>query len=203
MFILIYLTVFFLIIFIIWAWLHLPEPILIFIAFLWFFFILSLFLSFFYFIIELLLYWKKFVPFVPSSTKTTNDMIKLANLEDKKKVYDLWCWDWKVIFKAAKKYNCKFIWIEKKPDLYLIAKIWSMFYPNVEIYKKDFFKENISDADVIFLYLLTETMNQLESKIQKECKKGTVIISHTFSFPNMEVSEKIDYKCDKVLKYII
>ncbi len=125
-------------------------------------------------------------------------MIKEANLKNWQTVYDLWCGDWAILFQAAKSHNCKFIWIEKKIDVAIIAKIKSVFYKNIKIKKKDIFKEDISDADIVFLYLFPNVMKKLELKLTKECKKWTIIISNWFKFDNI-----IPHDSKKIWKYNI
>ena len=44
-------------------------------------------------------------------------------------------------------------------------------------FRKDFFHENISDADIIYLFLVPKIVNKLWLKIKKECKPGTIVIS--------------------------
>lgn len=50
----------------------------------------------------------------------------------------------------------------------------------------------ITDADVIYIYLLQKGVNKLEEKLRKELKKNAVIITQTYHFPNWKPYKKID-----------
>ncbi len=201
MFLLIYINIWLVLLFILLASLNVSDNIILVVGLISLFMVSSLLFSFIYFLIELVWERKNFVPFVPTWKKVAFKMIELANLENKEKVYDLGCWDGLILFLAAKKYNCEFIWIEKKIDVYLIAKIRSFFYPNVHIKKADFFKEDISDADVIFVYLFPEIIKNLEEKITKECKEETLIVSHGFEFEKLHQISFNKIKKQKIVVY--
>ena len=51
---------------------------------------------------------------------------------------------------------------------------------------KNFFHQDVSDADCIFLYLMPGAMKTLQKKFEKELKPGTKVISHAFKFPGRE-----------------
>ena len=52
---------------------------------------------------------------------------------------------------------------------------------------KNFWHADISDANVIFVYLLPNHMEKLASKLKKECKKGTLVVSNSFIFPHWKI----------------
>jgi precorrin-6B methylase 2 len=53
-------------------------------------------------------------------------------------------------------------------------------HKNVTFKMKDFFDEDLSDADIILLYMLESVLTKLEPKFIAELKPGTVIVSNTF-----------------------
>jgi len=61
---------------------------------------------------------------------------------------------------------------------------------------KNFFQQNLKDADVIFCYLLPETLLELKNKFLTECHKGTKIICHTFPIEGL-TPEKVVIKNKK------
>lgn len=163
-----------------------------------------LIVSYFYFFVELLFTWRSFVPFVASDNKKLSKMMEIANIQKNDQVYDLGCWDGKIILEASKYTNKKCIWYERKLDVALFWKLilW-LKSANAEIIRKDFFKENLEDADVIFVYLLPNVMKELEPKILKECKKWTKVISNWFEFPNWTPENIYSIKKWKVIEYIV
>ena len=51
----------------------------------------------------------------------------------------------------------------------------------------DFFKHDLSQADVVNCYLLQSTNEKLEAKLLRELKPGTRVVSYSFTFPNMQL----------------
>ena len=56
---------------------------------------------------------------------------------------------------------------------------------------KNFFKEPLEEYDVIVCYLYPGAMKKLRDKLEKECKKDTVIVSNTFQIPGWTPSKII------------
>jgi hypothetical protein len=47
----------------------------------------------------------------------------------------------------------------------------------VKILNKDFFKENVRDADVVTIYLTPKLATMLKTKFEKELKQGARVVS--------------------------
>lgn len=128
-------------------------------------------------------------PFVPSNNKTAHAMVTLATLKKGMTVYDLGSGDGRMLFLAADQ-GAKAIGYELNPILAFYTKIRSWFSPNrknITVHCKNFWTADIHDADVIFVYLLPWHMERLGEKIQREAKKGTVVISNSFIFPHWNI----------------
>lgn len=70
------------------------------------------------------------------------------------------------------------------------AKFWNQFYPfrRVSFLKRDFFVTDIFKADIIFIYVPRVLLPKLEKKLQKELKKGAMVITYRISFPHWKSS---------------
>lgn len=55
-----------------------------------------------------------------------------------------------------------------------------------EIIRKSFMRADLSDADVIYCYLMPHFMGPLWKKLKKECTPGTVLYSYAFAIPAVE-----------------
>lgn len=89
--------------------------------------------------------------------------------------------------------KAKFIGIEYSSFPYFLSKIQlSLAKSQINIWKKNMFKVNLSDADVIYCYLFSGMMAKLEKKFQDECKKGTMIVSYQFILPNLKPERIIE-----------
>lgn len=132
------------------------------------------------------------IPFVPSNKKSVKKMIEIADLKKGQKVYDLGCGDARIITEATKK-GTTAIGYELAPLAYILGYLRiKLTNSSGKILFQDFFKANLKDADVIFCYLTPEPLSKLLPKFQKECKKGTKIISNTFKIKDLEPIQKID-----------
>ncbi len=127
------------------------------------------------------------VPYVPTKNRVAKRMIEIANLKKGEVVYDLGCGDGRLLLEAEKHAGLKMKGYEIAPIPYIFAitKKW-LKNSKMKIQMGNFFKANLSDADVIFCYLSPEIMTKLGEKLRKECKKGTRIISNTFTMKPME-----------------
>jgi len=127
------------------------------------------------------------VPFVPTSKKVSRRLIEVANLKDGDQVYDLGCGDGRLLIEAEKQKKVQGTGYEVSPMAYLLG-LFNIFRnkSKIKINYKNFFKEKISNADVIFLYLIPDIMPKVSKKLQKECRKGTRIISNSFHLPELE-----------------
>jgi len=63
------------------------------------------------------------------------------------------------------------------------AKLLCLALKNVHIRRKNFWKTDLSDADVIFCYLFPDVMDDLAQKLSAELKPGASIISFNFPLP--------------------
>lgn len=120
-------------------------------------------------------------PFVPSTSPVAEKMVELAQLRRGQVVYDLGSGDGRILKLAAAK-GAKATGFEINPFLVLYSKIRGAF-----AVWKNFWKQDLRDANVIFVYLLPWRMAQLGKKITRECKPGTLIVSNSFIFPDWKI----------------
>ena len=131
------------------------------------------------------------VPYVPSRKKIVRHLIKLAHIQNGQTIYDLGCGDGRFLVEAEKMAHqenkqIQAIGFELAPLPFLIASFKKLLYRGqFKVSMKNFFHENLSKADMIFCYLGPETLKKLAEKMQKECRKGTKIYSHTFKIEGL------------------
>src|SRR3989344_4540091 len=133
------------------------------------------------------------VPFVPVSKKVLKDISKALQIKADSLVYDLGSGDGRVLFALNKEeQRAKYIGLELGLIPFFLSKIKNIFNWNkVEFKRKDFFKEDLSGATHIFMYLLPRTMDKLLVKLEAELKPGTKVVSATFKFSNKTPIESI------------
>lgn len=123
-------------------------------------------------------------PYYPSNKKAIEAMLKLAKLDGDESIVDLGSGDGRLVFETAKRKLCrKATGIEHNPFFVLFCRIRALFSKNrakISFKYGSFYSHDLSQYDVIFCYLLPETMRKLEPKFKKELKAGTIVVSNTF-----------------------
>jgi len=137
------------------------------------------------------------IPFVPTPQEVVDQLVNLVPAKTDEILYDLGCGDARVLIAYAKKYRTQGIGYEKGWLAYLKSRlnVWKNKAP-IKIRRKDFFKADIKNADIIFCYLYPFAMEKLEEKFQDELKIGAKVISFNFPFPNWKPEKifKVFYK---------
>jgi predicted RNA methylase len=130
--------------------------------------------------------WPPDSPWAPwwrTNERTARAMCKLAEVSKKDTVYDLGCGDGAALNIAAKEFGAKGVGIEIDPLRYLFSKIrfrLNGLNKKVKILKNNFHKVDISEASIIFVYLVPKALERLKPKFLKELKKGTLLVSFRY-----------------------
>jgi len=131
-------------------------------------------------------------PFVPSQMPQVRRMLKAIPLKPGMKLYDLGAGDGRLVHTASKDYKVNAVGIEYSPLVWLWSKLISPFWRSkAHLRYGNFWKKDISDADVIVCYLLPGPMKRMKKEIFPKLKKGTYIVSHAFSIPDLEPEKKL------------
>lgn len=131
------------------------------------------------------------VPYVPTPEKVLDQMLDFAKLKGDESIYDLGAGDGRLLVLAKKKFpGLKATGFEISPMVYLLGRI-SMWRHKTDATFRcvNFFKQDLSDADCIYLYLMPEAMRLLAPKFDRELKPGTKVISYAFTFKDRKPSE--------------
>jgi len=130
-------------------------------------------------------------PWVPTKGKDVGRMIDLAEIKNGDKVYDLGCGDGRLVFASATK-GAKSVGVEIFILPYLYAKIKSFFVLGSKIKYGNFFRQDISDADVIFIFLMEKSYHKILDKFNRELKPGTRVV--IYCWPINEWADKLIIK---------
>jgi SAM-dependent methyltransferase len=133
------------------------------------------------------------VPYLPSRKKNIKLMLDLITNDNLSPiVFDLGCGDGKILFQIEKERSIAGIGYEISPLPYLLAVFKKLIFRyKSKIIRQDLFKADLSKADYIFVYLTPRITKKLATKIALECKTGTVVISNTFTIPNLNLINTI------------
>jgi SAM-dependent methyltransferase len=132
------------------------------------------------------------VPFVPTSNRVLDNIFKYVKLNKNDLFFDLGSGDGRLVYYVAEKFKLKrAVGIELNPLLVTFAKLKAKFLKrnNVEFYRQNIFDTDFAQAKIIYMFLFPEVVEKLKDKILRDCKKGTLIISHGFKIDGLK--EKI------------
>lgn len=124
-------------------------------------------------------------PFVPLDPDVVLRIIDLTDVKEGEVFYDLGSGDGRIVIAAALR-GAKAYGVEIDRLKVWYSRLWVTLLrlnKNAKIIHNDLFDTDLSEADVVCLFLLQETNDKLQAKLEKELKKGTRVISAAFNFP--------------------
>lgn len=131
-------------------------------------------------------------PYIPTKMHKIKEILKLAGAKRGKKFYELGSGDGRVVLEAAKlgaeSFGIEQSWIRV---LYSKYKASTSGLKKANFSHGNIFSKNFSDADIVYIYLLTRGVKKLEGKLKEELKKGSVVITQTYHFPKWRPYKKV------------
>lgn len=139
-------------------------------------------------------YTKKLAPFVSSPQKIVDRMLEMAAIKPTDTVFDLGCGDGRILLQAAQKYHAKAVGIEIDSKLVEMTnqRIAGLGLQNqVKVMQGNLLEADLSTADVVTIYLLTQSNEVLRPRLEKMLRPGTRVVSYDYSVPGWK-PKKID-----------
>lgn len=132
--------------------------------------------------------FKGFAPFISTRFQAILLIVKELNLSGKEKVYELGSGKAGFLRAVEEKFgNTELYGFEKAWWPYFLSKMQTVLVNSkIKIIRKDLFKINLKEADVIYCFLNPKMMLKLEEKIKEECRPQTLIVSYCFSMKGFE-----------------
>ena len=137
-------------------------------------------------------------PFVASPTPVVRQMLILAELKPGETLFDLGSGDGRAVIMAAKDFGARSVGVELREDLVkrALSNIHELgLETKAHILQNDIFKVDLSEADVVFLYLTTSANEKVKPKLETELKPGARIVSHDYEVLGWK-PQKIDNFCE-------
>jgi hypothetical protein len=131
------------------------------------------------------------LPPVPTKPERIRKALMLANLQPNDVLYDLGAGDGRVLLIAARDFGAKAVGIEIGPvqcALIWLRAVASGFGNKIQIRWANFYKADLSDAGVIFVYATSKEVVKLAPHLEKQLKKGARVVSISADFPEWEPS---------------
>ena len=126
---------------------------------------------------------RSLAPFVPTPQEVVEKMLEVAGVKKDEMVYDLGCGDGRIIITAAQKFGARSTGVELDPELFKKTqeRIRELKLENrVKVINGNLLEVDLSPANVVTLYLLTDSNTKLKPNLEKYLKPGSRVVSHDF-----------------------
>jgi cyclopropane fatty-acyl-phospholipid synthase-like methyltransferase len=142
-------------------------------------------------------------PWAPTSKRIVQKMLIIAKVCPDDLLVDLGSGDGRIIIRASMEFGARSLGIEINPLWVLWTRLKVITFGLRNKSKAvwaDLFKVDLSDADVVTLYLHQGTNDKLREKLERELKPGARVVSHVFTFKGWTAT-KVD-EIEHVYLYI-
>ena len=144
------------------------------------------------------------VPYVPTTEKAVEQMLKLASVKKSDVVYDLGCGDGRIVIAAAKTFGARGVGIDINPERIKEAKENARkagVEHLVRFEENDLFEANIKEATVVTLFLLPQINLKLKPKLMADLRPGTRVVSNTFDMGDWKAEKETSLDDDDDSEY--
>ena len=121
--------------------------------------------------------------YVSTSRKRIAAILDALPVQPEQMVIDLGCGDGRVLRRFRNRYGARSIGYEMNPVAYIKARILCLGIGGISVRMKNFWKADLTAADVVFCYLFPDVMDELSEKLCRELKPGATVVSCNFELP--------------------
>ena len=121
-------------------------------------------------------------PWAPTKKEDIARFLSLAQIKPGDKVFDLGCGDGRLLFAAANQ-GAEVMGYEISLLPYVLAQIKKSFFPKkekVSIRFRDFWGVDLSEADLVYFFLMPKVYKKLKLKLGNELKPGARVIAYVW-----------------------
>lgn len=145
------------------------------------------------------------VIYYPTPPETVAEMLRLADIKKGDVLYDLGSGDGRIPIAAAKQFGIRAVGIEI--DLRLITEAESNALEAgvadlVRFRNEDMFRIDVSEADIVTLYLSEKLNVLLRPKLLRELRSGSRIISHDFRMGDWKPEQTVRVPWGKLYRTV-
>jgi SAM-dependent methyltransferase len=128
-------------------------------------------------------------PFVPTPVPVVEKMLEMAAVSSEDIVYDIGCGDGRMIITAARKYSAQGVGIDIDSELIKECRR-NAREAGVEGFTRfirmDATRARFTEASVVAVYLLPESLDVLRPLFERDLKPGTRVVSHNYRVSGWE-----------------
>jgi len=149
-------------------------------------------------------------PDFPTPQIVVDRMLALAEIKPTDTVYDLGCGDGRILVSAVRNYHCRAIGVELSRDIYerTTTRVKALgLSDQISIIHGNVLHTDFSTADVVTLYLMTNTNERLKPEMERYLKPGARVVSHDYEIrgwkPVKEELVSVDGRPHKIYLYVM
>jgi ubiquinone/menaquinone biosynthesis C-methylase UbiE len=131
-------------------------------------------------------YSNSLAPYVVSPQQIVDRMLELADLKSNETLYDLGSGDGRILITAVQRFHAKAVGIEISDSLVDSTndRIRKLGLQNqARVIHGDFMQVDLSTADVVTIYLATDSNEILRPNLEKYLRTGARVVSHDYAVP--------------------
>jgi cyclopropane fatty-acyl-phospholipid synthase-like methyltransferase len=137
-------------------------------------------------------YGNSLAPDVTSPQAIVDRMLELANVKPGDTVYDLGCGQGRVLITAAEQFHANAVGIEISDRLFRRATdniALRGLQNRIKLIHGDLLEADLSNADVVTIYLMTTSNESLRPRLEKYLKPGARVVSHDYKVPGWKPTQ--------------
>lgn len=128
-------------------------------------------------------------PWVPARKKDLERLVDDMKLRPGQTYIELGCGDGRLVKAAASK-GVTAIGYEINPVLFIIASIRNLGNGRAHVRLGNFWKKDLSSADIVMAFLMPKFMERLETKAVRELREGARLVCYIFPLPHKKPAIK-------------
>lgn len=136
-------------------------------------------------------------PAIPTPQYLVDRMLEAGRVKPGDVVYDLGSGDGRVVISAARNFGARAVGVELMPDLVRKARerVQNMgLADRISIVEGSALRVDLSPADVVTMWFLTNSNDRLRPHLEKQLKVGARVVSNEFPIRGWKATEMIQVK---------
>lgn len=145
------------------------------------------------------------VIYYPTPPETVAEMLRLANIKKGDVLYDLGSGDGRIPIAAAKQFGIRAVGIEIDPKLITEAESNARnagVADLVQFRNEDMFRIDVSEANIVTLYLSDKLNVLMRPKLLRELRPGSRIVSHDFRMGDWKPEQTVRVPWGKLYRTV-
>ena len=145
------------------------------------------------------------VIYYPTPPETVAEMLRLANIKKGDVLYDLGSGDGRIPIAAAKQFGIRAVGIEIDPKLITEAESNARNAGVADLVRfrnEDMFRIDVSEANIVTLYLSDKLNVLMRPKLLRELRPGSRIVSHDFRMGDWKPEQTVRVPWGKLYRTV-